>query len=113
MNSGSYTFEPISKPEVKFMGLGDVLSEEKIDDEKPEASLYNLLDHSTDDLHILGIAMVSYQLKNFDTREQNPELYAKITSWVALAESAIKERQLIESEAWADKTAKEINEATK
>lgn len=127
MNSGSYTFEPFNShaeeqehlkqfdqvPEVKFMGLGDVLSEEKTEDEKPQVSLYNLLHHSTDDLHILGLAMISYQFKHFDTREQNPDLYAKITSWVNLVESAIKERQLIESEAWADKTAKEINEATK
>lgn len=116
-DSGSYKFEPPipqpKPPEVKFMGLGDVLSEEKTEDEKPQVSLYNLLHHSTDDLHILGLAMISYQFKHFDTREQNPELYAKITSWVNLVESAIKERQLIESEAWADKTAKEINEATK
>lgn len=98
MNSGSYTFEnPVSK----------------IEDEEPKASLYNLLDHSIDHLHRLAIAVTSYQLKIFDTREQNPEMYQDVCAWILLIETAIKERQLIESEAWAEKTAKEINEATK
>lgn len=103
MNSGSYTLEPISKTET---------TENRIDDEKPEASPYNLLDHSVDHLHRLAIAVTSYHLKIFDTREQNPEMYQDVCAWILLIETAIKERQLIESEAWADKTAKEIN-ATK
>lgn len=121
-DSGSYKFEPpIPQPEpiqVKFMGLGDVLSEEKwtekiVESEESNSSLYNLLDHSVDHLHRLAIAVTSYQLKIFDTREQNPEMYQDVCAWILLIETAIKERQLIESEAWADKTAKEINEATK
>lgn len=98
VNSGSYTFEPISKTEIE---------------EESETSLYNLLDHSVDHLHRLAIAVTSYQLKIFDTREQNPEIYKDVCAWILLIETAIKERSDRESEAWADKTAKEINEATK
>jgi hypothetical protein len=96
MNSGEYKFE---KPETV--------------EERPTVSLYNLLDHSFSDLLCAQIAFKNEADRIYDQRERMPEAYTSLCAWSLLFEAAAKEVQDRDSEAWADKTAKEINEETK
>lgn len=76
----------------------------------PTVSLYNLLDHSDDDLDFL--------LDCADRREKElrpmklamNESYMKAVSWINIIEGALREKRDRDSEAWAEKTAKEIKE---
>lgn len=91
-NSGSYTFEPLSKTErteVKFLGLSD----EKIEEEQSEASLYNLLDHSSDDLFELSMAITSWLLKLDPHKERNPEPFKRMRAWEKLVSQILMERE--------------------
>jgi hypothetical protein len=96
MNSGSYKFE---KPETV--------------EETPTVSLYNLLDHSEDQLMILLTAVCQMEIEVRPYKLTRAETYTGLCAWRLLIETAMKERQTRDSEAWADKTANEINEQTK
>jgi hypothetical protein len=99
MNSGAYKFE---KPETV--------------EEKPTVSLYNLLDHSPKDLLIAMVAFKNEAERIYDQRQSSSNMadaYTSLCAWSLLFETAAKEVQDRDSEAWADKTAKEINEQTK
>lgn len=81
-----------------------------LEEPAPTVSLYNLLDHSARDLE--------YLLQCIRREEQHLEphkllvanTYTAICAWAAIIETAHTERVKRDSEAWAEKTAKEINE---
>lgn len=83
----------------------------EISEPAPTVSLYNLLDHSRNDLDILH-GMVSHYLSIHiePKKESAPAHYKSAMAWVRIIETAIKEREQRDSEAWAEKTAKEIKE---
>lgn len=107
MNSGSYTFiNPIEpdKPEIDI----------RVEPEPaPTVSLYNLLDHSEKDL-IVGIVALNNEAERiYDQRESSSKMadaYTSLCAWAKIFNTAIKEKRDRDSEAWAEKTAKEINE---
>lgn len=97
LDSGSYKFEnPVTEPEPA-----------------PTVSLYNLLDHSPQDLRNLAIAVRNQVRDMEEIKFKLPDTYTSLCAWATILESAIKERHVIDSEAWAEKTAKEINETIK
>lgn len=103
-NSGSYTFiNPIKpdKPEIDVRIISNV-------EPAPTVSLYNLLDHSPSDLEYL-LNCVRRRITDLEPNKLiMPSTYAALCAWAAIIETAIKERQAKDSEAWAEKTAKEI-----
>jgi hypothetical protein len=104
-DSGSYIFDkPFPQPE----------SAQAVHEEKPTVSLYNLLDHSPKDLEVLldSLSRMEQSVHPFKLSSLG-ELYSTVVAWMRIIEGAIKERKYRDSEAWADKTAKEINEQTK
>lgn len=76
MNSGTYTFEPVSKAETE--------------EEQSESSLYNLLHHSQEDLFELSLAITG-RLLMLD-QEKNPAMYARMQAWSTLVESAMADK---------------------
>lgn len=103
-NSGSYTFiNPIEpdKPEIDI----------RVEPEPaPTVSLYNLLDQPYDNLFVLLQAVKRMEIEERPNKLAKSFTYTTLCSWVLLIETAIKEAKEKDSEAWAEKTAKEINE---
>lgn len=93
MNSGTCTFEKPTEPEPA-----------------PTVSLYNLLDHPYDNLFVLLQAVKRMEIEVRPEKLVQSFTYTTLCSWILLLETAIKERERRDSEAWAEKTAKEINE---
>jgi hypothetical protein len=90
LNAGSYTFEKPADPEPA-----------------PSVSLYNLLDHSEADIDIAIKAFQYYEAFMLrDGKMKYPKAYPTTIAWIRIFQQA-------KSEAWAEKTAKEINETTK
>lgn len=112
MNSGSYAFEPFSNlsEEEKHLKQFDQLPSLE---EQSKSSLYKLLDHPWENLHLLGLAVLNYKLYLMNVKDKNPAMWEKICAWETLINSAIKQRSERDSEAWAEQTAKEIKEAVK
>lgn len=95
-NSGIYTFEKPAEPEPA-----------------PSLSLYNLLDHSTKDLLVAMVAMKNEAERIYDQRESSQNMadaYTSLCAWTKIFDTAIREKKDRDSEQWAEKTAKEINE---
>jgi hypothetical protein len=92
-NSGSYTFEKPAEPEPA-----------------PSVSLYNLLDHSEEDLNFLWDCVSIMETKIRPHKLSMSESYMKCASWMTIIAGAIREKKDRDSEQWAEKTAKEINE---
>lgn len=92
-------------------GKGLHYSEKRYAEEPaPTVSLYNLLDHSPEDLRRLSIA-VRDQIRSIDDIKLSlADTYTSLCAWKTLIDSAIIEKHQRDSEAWAEKTAKEINE---
>lgn len=123
LNSGSDTFE---KPEAaqedcpNCEGYGHINFPEyqeqcffccgtgKVDkpEPSPTVSLYNLLDHSYDNLFVLLQAVKRMEIEVRPEKLVQSFTYTTLCSWILLLETAIKERQARDSEAWAEKTAK-------
>lgn len=94
--SGSYTFiNPIEpdKPEIDI----------RVEPEPaPTVSLYNLLDHSEEDIDIAIKAFQDYEAFMLrDGKMKYPKAYPTTIAWIRIFQQA-------KSEAWAEKTAKEI-----
>lgn len=89
-NAGEYYFE---KPRVQ-------------EEPAPTVSLYNLLDHSEEDIDIAIKAFQDYEAFMLrDGKMKYPKAYPTTIAWIRIFQQA-------KSEAWAEKTAKEINEET-
>lgn len=101
-NSGSYTFiNPIEpdKPEIDI----------RVEPEPaPTVSLYNLLDHSVADLAYLLHCVRKEIAFMYPHKKSNANAYTSICAWATILETAHKEACKKDSEAWAEKTAKEI-----
>lgn len=99
-NSGSYTFEsPVTEPEPA-----------------PTVSLYNLLDHSAKDLIVAMVAFKNEAERIYDQRESSDNMahaYTSLCAWAKIFDTAINDKRDRDSLAWAEKTAKEINETIK
>lgn len=107
-NSGSYTFEkPVNNGIDLPCGIIDEFMKEP--EPAPTVSLYNLLDQSEIDLAIAATVFTQEadRLKNSLTKVSET-LYA----WATLFKAAINEKKDRDSEAWAEKTAKEITKDT-
>lgn len=98
LDSGSYKFEsPVTEPEPA-----------------PTLSLYNLLDHSREDLDILHGIVKSFTRDKIEPIKENvPAHYTSAIAWIGILETAMKELERRDSEALAEKTAKEITNQTK
>lgn len=109
-DSGSYRFEPISKKKT----TGAQYQPEPIPlEEESKSSLYNLLDHPWENLHLLGLAVLNYKLDLMNVKDKNPAMWEKICAWEKLINSAIKLRSERDSEAWAEQQVKEIKQSIK
>lgn len=113
MNSGTYTFKPLTQEQLLDQTLDalDNLSQPAEPEPAPTVSLYNLLDHSAGHLSTLHIAVKRW-LKEVDDEyepEENP-FYSDLKSWNTILKDAVQEKNDRDSEAWAETTAKEINE---
>jgi hypothetical protein len=130
MNSGAYKFE---KPETSTdcshcegygrvnypdhqeqcaycYGTGKIEELPETVEEQPTVSLYNLLDHAEVDLMIAGS---TFKFEADRVKEYSPKVSETLYAWAKLFEAAIREKKDRDSEDWAEKTAKEINETTK
>lgn len=117
MNSGTYTFE---KPEAaqedcpNCEGYGHINFPEyqeqcffcsgtgKVDkpEPAPTVSLYNLLDHSREDLDILHGIVKSFTRDKIEPIKENvPAHYTSAIAWIRILETAMKEREQRDSEA--------------
>lgn len=115
MNSGTYTFENRLNA-ICGQTCGCTTAEECVFP-KPEpattVSLYNLLDHSTKDLIVAMVAFKNEAERIYDQRESSSNIadaYTSLCAWAKIFDTAINEKTDRDSEAWAEKTAKEINE---
>lgn len=105
-NSGSYTFEPILASSTNDDCHNMIVNSPE--EPSPTVSLYNLLDHSPSDLEYL-LNCVRRRITDLEPNKLiMPSTYAALCAWAAIIETAIKERQAKDSEAWAEKTANEI-----
>lgn len=80
----------------------------------PTVSLYNLLDHSEKDLIVAMVAFKNEAERIYDQRESSDNMayaYNSLCAWAKIFDTAINEKKDRDSEAWAEKTAKEIKEA--
>lgn len=116
MNSGTYTFEKPTEPEPHTFIVSDYRRKteaeirKEIEEEYATVSLYNLLDYSAQDLRTLSVA-VRDQIRSIENiKLKLTDTYTSLCAWKTLIDSAIIEKQQCDSEAWAEKTAKEINE---
>lgn len=78
----------------------------------PTVSLYNLLDHSAGQLRTLQYAVRKWIIE-IETLSKTPDdnpYYTDLTAWSRLLSDAELQKDRADSEAWAEKTAKEINE---
>lgn len=106
-NSGQYVF---TDPYIASSTNGDChnMIVNSSEEPAPTVSLHNLLDHSAQDLRTLSVA-VRDQIKSIeDIKLSVASTYTSLCAWKALIDSAITEKHQRDSEAWADKTAKEI-----
>lgn len=78
----------------------------------PTVSLYNLLDQPYDNLFVLLQSVKRMEIEVRPEKLVQSFTYTTLCSWILLIETAIKERQAKDSEAWADQQVKEIKEAT-
>ena len=63
---------------------------ETTEEERSEASLYNLLDHSQEDLFELSLAITG-RLLMLD-KEKNPAMHARMMAWSTVLESAMADK---------------------
>ena len=80
---------------------------EKQFEQRQKFSLYNLLDHAEVDLMIAGS---TFKFEADRVKEYSPKVSETLYAWAKLFEAAIREKKDRDSEDWAEKTAKEINE---
>jgi hypothetical protein len=112
-NSGSYTFEQpftSASEEQEHLKQFDQLPEPE---PAPSESLYNLLDHSFDDLNFLLECASKREIYLYPMKLTMADSYMRCVSWMTIIQGAIREKKDRDSEQWAEKTAKEINEAAK
>lgn len=102
-DAGQYTFV---KPELQARL---VIPEEP--EPAPMVSLYNLLDHSPEHLRILWDAVDSMEQRVRPHKLAMADTYTTLVAWMAIIKTAAIEASTKDSEAWAEKTAKEIKEA--
>jgi hypothetical protein len=97
-DSGSYIFDkPFPQPE----------SAQAVHEEKPTVSLYNLLDHTAEDLQVM-VHAAETMIRNMEpVKGAFPKFYPSCIAWKRIFEQARIEVIM------KDKTAKEINEQTK
>lgn len=109
-DSGCYNFElkPITRQEVIHPTFEPTEPEPA-----PTVSLYNLLDHAPKDLIVAMVAFKNEAERIYDQRESSSNMadaYTSLCAWAKIFDTAINEKRDRDSEAWAEKTAKEINE---
>lgn len=95
LDAGQYKFAELPAPEPE---------------PAPTVSLYNLLDHSHEDLIFLWNCANKVEIELRPNKLAMADSYQKAVSWMNIIAGALRERQDRDSEAWATQTAKEINE---
>lgn len=98
MNSGTYTFENRLKGicgHTCGCATGDkCLFSIPEPEPAPTVSLYNLLDHSREDLDILHSIVRSFTRDKIEPIKENvPAHYTSAIAWIRILETAMKERE--------------------